>query len=75
MNFLSGFLNHCDSAEETLDSGDFSANTDMFIRQREDRGKPWYPSHPWNKQTWILFQKIVQPDMNPAIQSGTQNYW
>ena len=36
----SGFLNHCNGAEG------FSANTDTFVRQRGDWGKPQYPSHP-----------------------------
>ena len=70
----SGFPNHCNGAEGTLNSGDISANTDPFVRQRRDRGKPRYPSHPWNKQGVIQQLRgqnvaIFDPHPTPCVDS------
>ena len=42
------FLKHCNGAEGTLDSGDFSANTDTFVRQSPGT----HPTLETNKQTF-----------------------
>ena len=47
---MSGFPNYWNGADGTLDPGDFSAYTDMAVRQRGD------PFHPWNKQTTPIWK-------------------
>ena len=48
---LSGFLNHCNGSEGTHNFGDLLQIQTRSSGKGGNRGKPWYPSHPWNKQT------------------------
>ena len=52
----SWFLNNCNGAEGTHEYGDLLQIRTCSSDKGGNQGKPRYPSHPWNKQTSILWK-------------------